>query len=91
LIFSNSRYAEGAIFKAHNPQKKNYSITVLREFPSYSSEFFYYTWTENDRIDMVANKFLGSPDVWWELLDINPEIIDPFDIPIGTALRIPNE
>lgn len=91
MIFANSRYVEGNIFKAYNSQKLNYSVTVTREYPEYSTEFFYYTWSERDRVDVLAYKFLGSADLWWQIMDINPEIIDPFDIPIGTALRIPNE
>jgi len=28
--------------------------------------------------------------MWWEILDINPEILDPTTIPAGTQLRIPD-
>jgi len=28
--------------------------------------------------------------MWWEIMDINPEILDPFTITPGTQLRIPN-
>lgn len=91
MIFANSRYAEGNVFKAHNPQKNTYAVTVTREYPNYAVPFFYYVWAERDRADIIANKFLGSPDLWWQIMDINPEIIDPFDIPIGTSVRIPSE
>lgn len=91
MIFANSRYVDGTIYKAHNPMKNIYSVTVSREYPQYSVEFFHYTWSERDRIDVIANKFLGSSDLWWQIMDINPEIIDPFNIPLGTPVRIPNE
>jgi hypothetical protein len=26
---------------------------------------------------------------WWEIMEINPEIQDPFDISEGTILRVP--
>jgi hypothetical protein len=41
-------------------------------------------------MDMVAASLLGSPDLWWRIMDYNPEIIDAFNIPIGTVLRIPS-
>lgn len=91
MIFANSRYVDGRVFKAYNPQKKSYSVTVLREYPRYSVNFFYYTWSERDRVDLISKKFLGSPDLWWQIMDVNPEVIDPFNIPIGTSIRIPNE
>jgi len=38
----------------------------------------------------LAKKFLGNSSLWWKILDINPEIINPQDISAGTQLRIPN-
>jgi hypothetical protein len=90
LIFSNSRYADGRIFKANDARKGNYSVTVLRSFPDISSQFFYYTWVERDRLDIIANKFIGSADAWWQIMDLNPEILNPSEIQVGTILRIPN-
>lgn len=43
--------------------------------------------TEN-RLDMVANLFYNSPRYWWVVALAN-YIIDPFDVPKGTRLRIP--
>jgi hypothetical protein len=90
VIFSNSRYADGRIFKANDARKGNYSVTVLRSFPEQTAKFFYYTWVERDRLDIIANKFLGRADAWWQIMDFNPEILNPSDIQVGTILRIPN-
>lgn len=90
MIYSNSRYAEGLIFKAHDARKDNITIAVLRKGLPETKEFFYYTWVERDRIDLIADKFLGGPDMWWHIMDFNPEIMDPFNIPLGAVLRIPN-
>jgi nucleoid-associated protein YgaU len=49
-----------------------------------------YTWQESDRIELVAYRFFKTPAVWWKIMDYNPEIGNPFDIPVGTVLRIPN-
>jgi hypothetical protein len=90
MIYSDSRYADGNIFVAADSRKNTYEVTVYRAFPTVSSEFFLYEWVQGDRPDTVAHKLLGSSDFWWKILDINPEIINPLHIPIGTALRIPN-
>lgn len=89
MIFSDSRYASGKILKAQDGRNKVYNTAVYRVFPTARSEFYYYTWVENDRIDEVSNYLLGSPAFWWRIMDFNPEIQDPFNIPVGTSLRIP--
>ena len=43
---------------------------------------------ETDRIDNVATRFYGEPNLWWVILDMNPEILNPQNIPPGTQLRI---
>lgn len=89
-IFLDSRYADGLIFKSWDARKNQYQITVLRNWPTYTTKFFIYEWSDTDRLDLVANKYLGSSDYWWQIMDINPEIVDPINIAPGTHLRIPS-
>jgi hypothetical protein len=90
MIFYESRYADSFIYKAYDARRNSYQINVVRNFPTEDAGFFYYTWVEGDRIDLLANTYLGNPSFWWKLLDYNPEIIDVFDIPVGTLVRIPS-
>jgi hypothetical protein len=90
MIYSDSRYANGRIFKANDSRTGNYPITVLRTFLPSNNSFFYYTWSDSDRIDSVANDYFGAPEMWWKIMDINPEISNAFNIPVGTLVRIPN-
>ena len=90
MIFHDSRYADSYIYKAYDSRRQKYEVAVERIFPSESSGFFYYTWVEGDRMDIVAQDFLGNPSFWWKIMDYNPEIIDAFDIPVGSLVRIPS-
>ena len=90
MIYTDSRYANGHLFKAYNSQKKDYDVTVFRTFPSQKASYFLYTWGESDRIDLVCKRFLGTGALWWKVMDYNPELLNPFDIPVGTVVRIPN-
>jgi phage tail protein X len=90
MITTDSRYANGNIFRAPGTRKNPYQVVVSRVFPNVIDDYFLYTWKENDRIDMVANRFYGNTSLWWQILDFNPEVLDPWQIPVGTALRIPN-
>jgi hypothetical protein len=91
MIFTDSRYATGILAKSYDARKKAYGVTIFRQFPNESSSFFYYTWKQRDRIDLVAYDLLGEAALWWLIMDYNPEIVNPFDIPLGTILRIPGE
>ena len=90
MIFSDSRYATGNVFRAYKPRSENFEVTVLRRFPSQSAKYYLYTWKEEDRVDLVARDRLGSAHLWWKIMDFNPEVLDPGNIPPGTILRIPN-
>jgi len=91
MIFLDSRYVDGSLYKARNARTAKFDVTVTRTFPTYTVEPFYYEWVETDRLDILALKYLGNSELWWQILDINPEILDPFDIAPGTVIRIPNE
>lgn len=90
MIYNDSRYATGVAYRAHDARTNTYGISVRRNFPTQKTNFYHYTWVERDRIDYIAEEFLGAADFWWVIMDFNPEIIDPFDIPVGTVIRIPN-
>jgi hypothetical protein len=90
MIFLDSRYAEGKIFRAYNSTKSQYDLTVMRKFPTVVTGFTYYEWVEGDRIDLVSEKYFSDPEFWWQILDVNPSIANPFEIEPGTILRIPS-
>lgn len=89
MIYTDSRYATGKLLTAHDARKDDYFLTVYRNFPNFSVQYFLYVWNESDRLDTVANMYLGSSAFWWKIMDVNPELLNPFDIPLGTTIRIP--
>jgi hypothetical protein len=90
MIYTDSRYATGTIIKAQDARNGTYRLAVYRKFPEAKFPFYYYTWVVGDRIDEVSNSLMGSPAFWWKIMDANPDIIDPFSIPVGTTIRIPS-
>lgn len=91
MLFSDSRYATGRVYKAYNSKLYAYSIVVTRRFPVDRSAFYYYVWSEGDRVENVAATLIGDANLWWRIMDFNPEIANPFSIAVGTSLRIPYE
>lgn len=91
MIFSDSRYASALIYKAYSSKIQANSVVVSRVFPVSSSEFYYFVWKDGDRVENVAANLLGDSNLWWKILDYNPEIANPLSIAVGTTLRIPFE
>lgn len=89
MIYADSRYADGDLRKANDARTGTFRLGVHRKFPSSSREFYHYTWVEGDRIDLVSQSLLGSPVHWWKIMDVNPEILNPFNITPGMTIRIP--
>lgn len=55
-----------------------------------STDTFYTVALETEnRLDIIANTYYDSPRYWWVIALAN-NIDDPFDVPIGTVLRIPS-
>jgi len=96
MIYSDSRYSNpvtnpnGALPKAWDAKRQEYHIVIRRNWPTYSTKFYIYEWKDGDRLDNLANKFLGNPQFWWKIMDLNPEIINPTAITPGTLLRFPS-
>jgi hypothetical protein len=91
MIYADSRYASGLVYKAKAPTTNQYELTVSRIFPVESTQFYYYIWKQRDRMEAVAASLLGDANSWWRIMDFNPEIIDGINIPVGTLIRIPND
>ena len=69
---------------------KIYHETWFQKFinKSNADEYFIVTKIEEDRLDIISYKYYNTPKYWWVIAMAN-YIFDPFDIPVGTKLRIP--
>jgi hypothetical protein len=89
-----SRYYDGPI--AQLPAKTEagiYNIAVFRKFPeSQTARYVDHSWEEGDSLANLAynSGILYTSEYWWKIMDLNPEITDPFSIEPGTIIRIPH-
>lgn len=86
-----SRYYDGDLSQIKN-KNNDFTISVLRNFPT-EKEVTYreYTWVYGESLGNLAHIFIGDPQYWWEILEINPEITDPFSIEPGTRIKVPSK
>ena len=86
-----SRYSETKpIEKSLLPKKKKsalaYSTTLYQRVQESDSDLYLIA-TEGDRLDNLAFKFYGDPNLWWYIGKANN--LTSMNIPAGTSLRIP--
>jgi hypothetical protein len=89
-IYQGSRYEYSIVdFVAVVPDGDQNPV-VFYEFSDIGAlKYTEYTWKDRDRLDLVSYEFYRRTDLWWVILDNNPEVVDPSNIPAGTVLRIP--
>lgn len=90
-IFIGSRYENESVQSLKDQQTGSVRDVVFATREVLPSDGFrYHLWAETDRIDRVTQEYLFDADRWWEVMDANPEILNPFDIAPGQVIRIPN-
>ena len=90
MIERVSRYYTGPVSQTKNKLSGQYNISVFRSFPkSRPANYIEYTWKDGDTLSLVSERFGVGAKYWWEIMEINPTIMDPMAILPGTVLRIP--
>lgn len=90
MIVRGSRYEYAdVVYTQPNPSGDSYA-TLMYHFDVLGTlTYTEYVWKSGDRLDLVAGATYSRAASWWMILEHNPEIEDPLNIPAGTILRIP--
>lgn len=89
-IFQGSRYEFSVIDFVAVAEDADANAVVFYEFEDLNT-FAYeeHEYVTGERLDTLADTYYRRPDLWWYILDYNPQISDPTNIPSGTIIRIP--
>lgn len=91
MIFEGSRYENTTVQPVAGPDGiVRQTIIDAHDLPVQAFEFSYYTVKDGDRIDILAQRFLGDAELWWVLADYNPQWLYYDNLPANTILRVPN-
>lgn len=66
-----------------------WDLDNLPEIPLSASDFYYFV-TQQDRMDLLATRFYGDPNLWWVIAVANDMNILPTNLRAGTTIRIPS-
>lgn len=85
-----SRYKSLRTLKDETNGRIHHESYVQQAIPLSNSDDEYVTVTNEteNRLDLIAYQYYGSPRYWWVIALAN-YILDPFEIPAGSTLRVP--
>lgn len=66
-----------------------WELDALPTIPESPADYYYYV-TMQDRIDLLATRFYGDPNLWWVIAAANNLDILPTNLVEGTTIRIPS-
>ena len=76
-------------FKENSGSEYTYLNPWFADIPvSDNDTYIEITASNKYRIDTLANEYYGDSKYWWIIANVN-NLSDPFEIPVGTVLRIP--
>ena len=70
---------------------KYYDFTLYPTIQINSIDFFEIYPNQNDRLDLIAKRYLGDPKLWWVIAMINQLQGDSLVVPTQTKLYIPKQ
>lgn len=90
-IFVGSRYEEDPVDRVLTTTGEFVPTIYHQIMPRLQVfDFSLYTTGYGERLDYLAARFYGDPELGWIIANANPELFYPEQIEIGTVLRIPD-
>ena len=87
-IYKNSRYANTPTYYPFGDGKKVFDIRLRP--PTNKRDVVYHTWTDADTLDFLAYQKYGTSELWWVIMDANPQYQCEMDIKAGDIIIIPS-
>ena len=86
-VFKGSRYTMTPAYKRDGD---TLMLRIRKRAKFDPSKASYHTFIEGDTLDCIAFKKYGSAQLWWAILDANPQYQSELEINAGDIIAIPN-
>ena len=86
MIYRSSRYTHTQVYN-----RDGNTIFKKREYASFNmDDCKVHIWDESCTLDGLAYEYYGDSQLWWVIADANFTSYDPFSIPYGSEVLIPD-
>lgn len=90
MIYQDSRYENADVVRMQKDGKTR--LTVIPQPPTVLVviDYAYHRVVEGETVDLLADRYLGDPELWWVIAEANPQRAFYATLPAGALLRIPS-
>ena len=89
MIYTRSRYQSAPVVYMLDGRSGVTHPAVMRPYAPPTPATTVTRWDYGTRIDIYGSALFADPELWWRVMDGNPEILDPASMVPGTPLRLP--
>lgn len=90
MIFAHSRYETVEQLTVQDSRlERRLVVEIPRYYPARFTSRKHVVSGE-ERLDQIASRYFGDPEMWWVVAAANPEVLFPENLEPGTVLRIPD-
>ena len=87
MIYTGSRYANTNLYN-----RNGVNIFERRELKTFNTDnSTKHIVIQSDTLSTLAYFYYGDSQLWWVLLEANPQFTTVFDIKVGDILQIPSK
>ena len=86
MIYRNSRYSKTPVSVLNGVN----TFKLRTRFNFSTKGAIIHQFNASDRLDGLAQEYYKDPQLWWVILDANPQFSSELEIPLGTDLVIPS-
>lgn len=80
MIDKNSRYRDCQPFEGEEGAPAPFKGVRARAIGP-ATPVLEHVWNDTDRLDLLADHYYGDPQLWWRILDANPDLLCGGDLP----------
>ena len=84
--YSNTKITKKSLLPKQKKIVSSYGTTLYQRIPETNGDLHVIS-TEGDRLDNLAFKFYGDPNLWWYIAKANN--LNSINVPAGKSLVIP--
>lgn len=84
-IYRGSRYINTPLY----PRGNALAFGIRKRYKFDLTKATYYTVVKGDNLDIIAHKYYNNTQLWWAILDANPQYQSELDINVGDVICIP--
>lgn len=89
MIYEQSRYETATVTPVADNNGVYHATVIPTRVVQPADVYTVHEVVFGDRLDSLAARAYGDPELWWRIADANPELAFPDELELNTLIKIP--